>query len=120
MAPEDSATTSYLTPAQPLSPPHHYEVVDGSPEQKTYLTLLPEPRDLQAEQESKRPRTGRTEVREQRRTQLRKEQTPQRSQHTRSFKRAGPRVVAAQTYQGGPAKAQHRCAQLANPKLDTN
>ena len=77
------------------SPPHHYEEVDGSP-RGAYLQILPDPLELRRPQESKRQRREERERGE--RTGKRMQQTPQRSQHTRSFKRATWKV--GETYQG--------------------
>ena len=90
----------------PTSPPHHYEEVDASPEGRpaAYLQVLPEPLELRQAQESKRQRrearrAGMREDRDRVEREGRIMQTPQRSQHTRSFKRAGWRA-GQETYQG--------------------
>lgn len=84
----------------PCSPPHHYEEVDGSPG-PPYLHLLPNARP--PDHDSKRQRREEQEEgREEGRGRVaRRLHTPQRSQHSRSFKRSGPRVVG-ETYQGEP------------------
>ena len=82
------------------SPPHHYEEVDGSPGHAgAYLQVLPDPLEMRRPQESKRQRReGRREEREREDRTGKRVQTPQRSQHTRSFKRATWKV--GETYQG--------------------
>ena len=87
------------------SPPHHYEEVDGSPMGRAaaYLQVVPDPLEMRRPQESKRQRReerreGRREDRDREERAGKRVQTPQRSQHTRSFKRAGWKV--GETYQG--------------------
>jgi len=88
-------------PVHLTSPPHHYEEVDGSPggHAGAYLQVLPDPLELRRPQESKRQkREGRREDRNMEERTGKRMQTPQRSQHTRSFKRATWKV--GETYQG--------------------
>ena len=80
------------------SPPHHYEEVDSS-HAGAYLQVLPDTLETRRPQESKRQRReGRREEREREERAGKRVQTPQRSQHTRSFKRATWKV--GETYQG--------------------